>query len=201
MPTTQLVIGTKNKKKLLELQRLLKDHPVEIATLDDFATLEEPEETGTTFSENAEIKAVYYAQNLGSWVLAEDSGLSVEALDGAPGVYSARFSGEAATDESNNSLLMKKMQSIPKNNRRAWYTCHITVVDPEGQVHARSESYCRGQILDEPRGEGGFGYDPLFEIPEYGRTFAELGTCVKSVLSHRARAYRKLLPKLVAVLP
>lgn len=195
----QLVIGTKNQKKLLELQRLLRDHPIDVATLDDFPMLEEPEETGTTFSENSEIKAVYYAQNLQRWVLAEDSGLSVAALDGAPGVYSARFSGEHATDESNNELLIEKMKSISSSDYAAWYTCHITVVDPDGKVWARSEDYCRGQIRNEPRGEGGFGYDPLFEIPEYGRTFAELGGSVKAVLSHRARAYRKLLPKLIAI--
>jgi len=195
----QLVIGTKNAKKLDELQRFLRDHPIEVATLEDFPPLEEPEETGSTFSENSELKAVYYAQNLQRWVLAEDSGLSVAALDAAPGVYSARFSGEHATDESNNKLLIDKIRLTPSSERFAWYTCHITVVDPEGKVWARSEDYCRGQILDEPRGEGGFGYDPLFEIPEYGKTFAELGGSVKAVLSHRARAYRKLLPKLIAI--
>ena len=199
MKPFQIVIGTKNQKKLGELQRLLRDHPIEVSTLDDFPPLEEPEETGTTFAENSEIKAVYYAQNLQRWVLAEDSGLSVAALDGAPGVYSARFSGEHATDESNNELLIEKMKSLSDSDCAAWYTCHITVVDREGKVWARSEDYCRGQILNEPRGVGGFGYDPLFEIPEYGRTFAELGGSVKAVLSHRARAYRKLLPKLLAI--
>ena len=199
MSSFELVIGTGNAKKLAELRHLMEGHSIQVKALADFEELEEPEETGTTFLENAEIKAVYYAQALDRWVLAEDSGLSVAALDGAPGVYSARYSGEHATDQSNNKLLLEKMAEVPVEQRRAWYTCHIAISDPQGKIHARAEAYCPGQILTAPVGDKGFGYDPLFEIPEYGLTFAQLGVSVKSLLSHRARAYRRILPMLVAI--
>lgn len=195
-----LVLGTNNAKKRAELVRLLDSSEIELKSLPDFAPVEEAEETGTTFAANAEIKATYYARSLGQWVLAEDSGLSVQALDGAPGVYSARFSGEQATDQSNNDMLLKKLANVPIEQRSAWYTCHIALSDPDGNIHARSEARCYGVILEQPVGEAGFGYDPLFQIPEYQRTFAELGDNVKSVLSHRGRAYRKILPRLLSVI-
>lgn len=194
-----LVLGTNNAKKRLELEKLLGSSSIKIRSLKDFDPIEEAEETGTTFAENAAIKATEYAKALGQWVMGEDSGLSVKALDGDPGVYSARFSGDNATDESNNQLLLEKLNGIPAKKRQAWYTCHIALSDPDGNAQACSEAYCHGTILNEPVGEGGFGYDPLFQIPEYDMTFAQLGASVKSVLSHRGRAYRKILPQLIAI--
>lgn len=193
----ELVLGTNNKKKREELVRLIGNRNIHLHSLQQFPDVIEVDETGTTFAENARLKAVGYAQQTGQWVLAEDSGLSVAALDGRPGVYSARFSGDDATDDSNNDLLLEQMAN--HTNRLAWYTCHIVISDPAGHVAASSECRCYGQILQHRRGSAGFGYDPLFEIPEYGQTFAELGSTVKSVLSHRGRAYRKILPDLVAI--
>ena len=195
----QLVLGTGNQKKRAELEHLLADYPVQLYSLKDLDSVEEPEETGSTFAQNAAIKAEYYAKQFGHWVLAEDSGLCVKALDGAPGVYSARFSGPQASDQSNNDLLIDKIKDVPMDKRHAWYTCHICIADHSGNIVAESTGQCHGRILDAPRGEGGFGYDPLFELPEYHRTFGEMGACVKKLLSHRGRAYRMLLPKLVAI--
>ena len=188
-----LVLGTHNKKKRLELERLLQPYPVKLKTLEDFPEALEVDETGNTFAANAVLKASEQAIHLGHWVLGEDSGLSVAGLDGAPGVYSARFSGLQATDATNNALLLEKLEGQSIQGRSAWYTCNMALSDPAGSIVIQTESYCRGQILSEPRGTTGFGYDPLFEIPEYHLTFAELGDHVKSILSHRARAHRMFM--------
>ena len=193
-----LVLGTRNKKKRRELEYLLSPYSqIQLKSLDEFPNSIEVEESGTTFGENAALKATQQAKHLGEYVLGEDSGLSVAALDGRPGVYSARYSGENATDETNKVKLVEELTGVPAAKRNAWYTCHMTLSDPEGNVLIDCESQCHGRILDEQRGEAGFGYDPLFEIPEYGLTFAELGDEVKSVLSHRARANRTFIPKLL----
>ncbi len=131
------------------------------------------------------------------WVLGEDSGLAVDALKGEPGVYSARFSGPQATDESNNQLLLEWLGKLPLEKRTAHYVCHATLSDPDGNIRAEAEGYCHGRIRFEPVGRGGFGYDPLFEIVEYHRTFGELGPTVKAALSHRARAIRQLIPAML----
>ena len=123
------------------------------------------------------------------------------ALDGAPGVYSARFSGANATATSNNELLIEKLHGKPDTERNAWYTCNMALSDPNGSIAIQTEAYCHGRILSEPRGTAGFGYDPLFEIPEYHQTFAEMGNTVKSILSHRARAHRLFMRKLTHLLP
>jgi len=191
-----LVLGTGNRKKGLELIELLAAVGAELRTLADFAEPIEVVESGDTFAENAALKAVEQARHLGQWVLAEDSGLMVDALEGRPGVYSARYSGPDATDASNNELLLKELGETPIARRTARYVCHMTLSDPEGTIRAESEGYCRGRILTEPRGTGGFGYDPLFEVVEYHRSFGELGPVAKACLSHRARAARRLLPQL-----
>ncbi len=196
----RLVLGTNNAKKLRELEYLLAPYDIQLSCLADMPDPIEVEETGTTFQENAALKATEQAKHLRQWVLGEDSGLSVDALDGAPGVYSARFSGEDATDETNNALLLEKLKGVPKEKRTAWYTSHIALSDPLGKVHINCESRCYGRILDEQKGTGGFGYDPMFEIPEYHQTFAELGNTVKSVLSHRARANRIFIPRLLSLI-
>lgn len=191
MPRT-LVLGTHNKKKLGELLGLLAPLGIELRTLADFPQAIEVDETGTTFAENAALKAVQQARHLGHWVLGEDSGLSVDALGGAPGVYSARFSGESATDQKNNDLLLEKLRDTRLELRTAHYTCHAALANPAGEVLMTVEDYCPGRIRFEPVGSGGFGYDPLFEVVEYGRTFGELPTEVKAEISHRAKAMKTL---------
>jgi len=195
-----LVLGSRNRKKLGELAELLEPHGLTLKTLADFAEAIEVEETGGTFAENARLKATLQAKHLKQWVLGEDSGLSVDALGGAPGVYSARFSDPGATDERNNSLLLEKLSGVPLEKRDAHYTCYAVLSDPAGAVRAQSEGICRGRMLFERAGGGGFGYDPLFEVIECHRTFGELSPAVKAVLSHRSRAIRQLLPQIAALI-
>ena len=140
------------------------------------------------------------ALHLGCWVVGEDSGLCVDALDGAPGIYSARFSGEGATDELNNRLLLERLADEPLARRSAYYTCHVCLADPTGVIQAESSGQCRGRIRMEAAGRGGFGYDPLFEVVEFHRTFGELAPALKAVLSHRARAMRRFIPMVQRVL-
>jgi XTP/dITP diphosphohydrolase len=192
-----LVLGTHNRKKGQELIDLLAPWGFECKTLADLPGAIHVDETGETFADNARLKACQQAQHLHRWVLGEDSGLSVHALAGAPGVYSARFSGQGANDESNNQLLIEKLGDLPLAKRAAHYVSHAVLSDPQGNVRCQGTGQCHGRIRFQPVGSGGFGYDPYFEIIEYHRTFAELGNVVKSVLSHRARAIRALLPKML----
>ena len=187
-----LVLGTHNQKKRQELEQLLAPLGLSLLTLSDVEDAIEVEETGTTFSENAALKASQQAQNLGMWVMGEDSGISVVALNNEPGVYSARYSDPGATDQRNNEKFLAELGNTPLEKRTAFYTCHMAISDPTGQIRATAEDYCYGRIRFEPSGENGFGYDPLFEIPEYHRTFGELGPSIKKVLSHRSRAIRKI---------
>ena len=200
MSSHLLVLGTHNQKKRIELDELLAPHGFCLKSLEDFPEALEVRETGDTFAENAALKATQQARRLGQWVIGEDSGLAVDALDGAPGVYSARFSGEHATDESNNQLLLERLGDLPLAKRTAHYVCHATLSDPDGNVRAESEAYCRGRIRFEASGTAGFGYDPLFEVVEYHQTFGELGAAVKVALSNRSRAIRILLPKIFALM-
>jgi XTP/dITP diphosphohydrolase len=192
-----VVLGTRNAKKRQELVDLLTPHGFELRTLDDFPDAIEVEETGATFAENARLKASVQAKHLGVWVLGEDSGLAVDALGGRPGVFSARYSGPGATDESNNQKLLEELARTPWEKRTAHYTCHAALADTYGAFRAESEGTCRGRIREAPAGSGGFGYDPLFEVVEYHRTFGELGPAVKAAVSHRARALQRLVPQLL----
>jgi XTP/dITP diphosphohydrolase len=192
-----LVLGTANRKKGLELAQLFQPVGVELRTLADFPSGPEVVEDGDTFAANARLKAAGYARQLCCWVLADDSGLAVDALGGEPGVFSARYSGPNATDDSNNRLVLERLGDLELERRSARFICHVAVADPQGEIRAESEAACRGRIIFAPRGEDGFGYDPLFEIVEYHRTFAELGLSVKAQLSHRARAVSQLIPQLV----
>ncbi len=196
----RLVLGSHNRKKRAEMAALLAPLGIEIETLADYANALEVDETGSSFAENSALKAVEQAMHLDRWVLAEDSGLVVSALDGAPGIYSARYSGPNATDESNNTRLLEALAGIPEDRRQAHYVCQMTLADPTGTIRAVSEGACHGRIVETPRGTGGFGYDPLFEIIELHRTFGELDASVKAAISHRARASRRLLPQLVKTL-
>jgi XTP/dITP diphosphohydrolase len=195
-----LVLGSRNRKKLGELVGLLEPHGLVLKTLADFPAAIEVAETGENFAANAGLKATLQARHLKQWVLGEDSGLSVDALGGAPGVYSARFSDPRATDERNNALLLEKLGSLPPEKRGAHYACYAALSDPDGNIRAQSEGICRGRILTAPSGSGGFGYDPLFEVVEYHRTFGELAPAVKAVLSHRSRAIRQLVPQILALI-
>jgi XTP/dITP diphosphohydrolase len=195
-----LVIGTRNRKKGAELAEFLAPWGIQAVTLDDVPDALDVEETGDTFAANAALKATEQARHLQRWVLADDSGLEVDALAGAPGAFSARFAGPDATDEANNRRLLANLGDTPLEKRTAHYVCHVTLADPTGAIRAESHEECHGRIRFEPAGTNGFGYDPLFEIVEYHRTYGQLGPHVKQALSHRARALRAVLPKLVALL-
>jgi XTP/dITP diphosphohydrolase len=194
-----LVLGTGNRKKGLEMADLVAPIGLDLRTLADFPAAIQVAEDGQTFAANASKKAVQQAQHLHCWVLADDSGLAVDRLQGAPGVYSARYSGAGATDARNNEKLLAELAGVPPEQRGAQFVCHLVLADPSGAIRGETEGACRGRILTGPRGAHGFGYDPLFEVREYHRTFAELGPVAKAVLSHRARALRNLLPTLQAL--
>jgi XTP/dITP diphosphohydrolase len=194
-----LVLGTHNLKKRAELSELLEPLGLELRTLADFPNALEVDETGETFAENAQLKAIQQARHLKYWVLGEDSGLAVDALKGAPGIYSARFYGPDATDQNNNRHLLEQLSGLPAEKRSAHYVCHMTLSDSGGNVRAESEARCHGRILTEGIGSGGFGYDPLFEVSEYHRTFGQMGGAAKAVLSHRARAMRLLVPQIASL--
>ena len=195
-----LVVGSGNAHKIAELRALLPADRIRVTPLSELPGAIEVDETGSTFAENARLKAVEQAKHLGRWVLAEDSGLSVDALDGQPGVLSARYAGQHGDDQANNRRLLAELAAVPDERRGAAFCCFVCLSDPEGQVRIEVDDFCRGRIAHQAAGEGGFGYDPLFVIPEYHLTFAQLGLAVKNVLSHRSRALRKLLPRLLDVI-
>ncbi len=195
-----VVLASRNLKKSREIRDLLAPVGIHVQSVANFPEAGEVEETGTTFAENAALKATQIALTLGRWTIGEDSGLRVDALGGAPGVYSARYSGPGATDEKNNAKLMEALASVPPERRGAEYVCHVAVSDPTGQVRLEFESTCRGRIIHNPCGDNGFGYDPYFMVREYHQTFGVLSPLVKQQISHRARAFRRLIPELVRVL-
>ncbi len=192
----EIVLGTHNPKKRAELVELLAPLQISLKILSDFPSPIEVAEDGTTFAENAQKKAAEQARHLNVWVLGEDSGLCVDALNGAPGIFSARFAGENANDELNNARLLKELEGVVARQRTAHYVCHMSLSDPNGRIVIDCEDTCYGRIRWAPAGTNGFGYDPLFELIEYHRTFGEFDSAVKSVLSHRARAMRQFVPKL-----
>lgn len=195
----RLVLGTRNRKKGEELADLLKDMPLQVSDLSQWPDVPEVEETGSTFEENARLKATKVAGAIHEWVLADDSGLVVPALNNRPGVYSARYAGKQGDNEANNQRLLAELAVLPENRRAAYYVCVAALANPHGEVVAVSEGRCHGVILKEPRGRSGFGYDPLFLIPEYHRTFGELSLRVKQALSHRSRALSLIRPRLWAI--
>jgi len=184
---TRLLIGTRNKKKLKELEAILTGLPVELLTIDDLPDLPEVEEGGATFEENATLKAVELSKASGLPVVADDSGLEVDALGGAPGVYSARYADPNATDEANNGKLLDALKDIPDEKRSARFRCVIAfAVDGECLFTVSGE--VSGRIARKPAGENGFGYDPLFYLPAFGCTTAQLPPRVKNRISHRGQA-------------
>jgi XTP/dITP diphosphohydrolase len=195
-----LVLATRNRKKAEELADHLTGLPIDLRTLAEFPAAPEVIEDGNTFLDNARKKAREIARALGQWTLGEDSGLVVDALGGRPGVYSARYSGPDATDDSNNRKLLEELRGVPADRRGAHYVCTAALADPSGEIRGEVEGRCHGRIGFEPHGSLGFGYDPLFIIPEYHKTFGELGLQVKRHLSHRARAVTQLRHLLRSVL-
>jgi XTP/dITP diphosphohydrolase len=188
---TELLVATNNEGKVRELSQLLKDFPLRLRLLSEFPGIDEAEETGETFAENATIKALHYSARGGLLTLSDDSGLAVDALGGAPGVYSARYAGREATYAERMSKLLGELDASGDDERRARFVCVIAVADPSAGTLHTFEGMCEGRIARAPRGTGGFGYDPLFIPDGYDRTFGELPQEVKHTLSHRARALQQ----------
>src|SRR3954470_978310 len=187
-----LVVGTRNVKKRGEILEILGDLPLDVRDLTSWPDAPEVVEDGATFEANARKKATELARWLNHWVIGEDSGLVVPALNGRPGVYSARYAGKQGDDAANNQKLLAELAPLPDDKRAAFYVCTAALADPGGEVKAVVEGRCHGIIVKDYRGQGGFGYDPLFLIPELHRTFGELSARVKHALSHRARALERL---------
>ncbi|MBE3586254.1 MAG: XTP/dITP diphosphatase [Thermoanaerobacter sp.] len=183
----KLVLATRNPGKVRELSQLLSPLGYEVLSLEHFPGVPEVVEDGATFKDNAVKKATAVARHTGQLALADDSGLEVDYLGGAPGVRSARFAGEGHDDRANNEKLLRLLAGVPPEKRTARFRCVVAVATPEGKV-LTTEGTCEGIIAEEPRGEGGFGYDPLFYVPSCGKTFAELEPEVKNRISHRGRA-------------
>lgn len=183
----KLVIATKNAGKAREMAAILSDLPYEVVSLADYPDAPEVEETGATFVENATIKAKAYAEFTGELTLADDSGLEVDALDGAPGVYSSRF---APSDLKRVAKLLELLKSVPKEERTARFRCAIAITEPDGVVRT-CEGSVEGIISREIKGSNGFGYDPIFFVPELGKHMAELTSSEKNAISHRGKALEK----------
>jgi XTP/dITP diphosphohydrolase len=190
---SRLVLATGNARKLAELQALLRGFDTEIVGLTAFPGIPRVDETGSTFAENAELKAAQYAIAANTFAIADDSGLEVNELDGRPGIHSARFGGPGLSDRERTAKLLEEMRCIPSGRRNARFTAAISLAAPDGKIAGTFYGYCYGSIALEPRGHNGFGYDPVF-IPENSRrTFAELPDEAKAELSHRSRAMAKLI--------
>lgn len=189
----KIVLATKNEGKRQEFMDLLDRLPLEIVSLAGWPEIEMPPETGTTFAENALLKARRAAAGTGLPALADDSGLEVDWLGGKPGIFSARFAGEDKDDRRNNTKLLELLAGVPSEKRTCRFRCALAIVTPAGKEWV-VEGTCEGRVAFAPRGSGGFGYDPLFYLPEYDCTMAELPPEVKNRISHRARAVVKAIP-------
>jgi XTP/dITP diphosphohydrolase len=193
---SMLVIATRNKNKLREFKEILKDLQIEVRSLDDFGPIPEAIEDGLSFDDNAYKKAIHTAKVLGLPAIADDSGLVVEALGGEPGVYSARYAGENATDAENVDKLLKNLQG--KQNRKASFQCVLSIAVPSGPA-LTYEGSCEGTIIDQKRGENGFGYDPVFYYEEFDKTFAELSSEQKNSVSHRGKALSQVKSEVLQI--
>ncbi len=197
MPASELLLASQNRGKLAEMGALLAGLPFRVLSPGDLGITEAPEETGSTFIENATIKALHYCLASGRLAVADDSGLSVDALDGGPGLLSSRFGGEGATDQDRNALLLDKLAGVPPARRGARFTCAVVVARPKGdgkgaEVVFQAVETVEGMIAEAPRGPNGFGYDPVFFYPPYGRTFGEAPAQEKDRVSHRGKAFARL---------
>jgi len=199
MPPAELLLASQNRGKLAEMRALLAGLPFRVLSPADLGFTEAPEETGSTFVENATIKAVHYCLASGRLAVADDSGLSVDALGGGPGLLSSRFGGEHATDHDRNAMLLDKLAGVPADRRGARFTCAVVVARPTdgaagrgAEVVFQAVETVEGRIADGPRGPNGFGYDPVFFYPPYGRTFGEVPAQEKDRVSHRGKAFARL---------
>jgi XTP/dITP diphosphohydrolase len=191
MPDRKLLIATNNAHKVRELVDLLDGLPWNVVSLDEFPEASIPVEDGDTFEANALKKATHYCRHYGVWCVADDSGLVVDALDGAPGVLSARYAGRDGDDRANNAKLLSELAGVEESRRTARFVCCAALAGPDGETHTERGSV-EGRVLFEPRGASGFGYDPLFVPNGYDQTFAELPLAEKQAVSHRGRAFRRL---------
>ncbi len=192
-----IVLATTNKGKTREMEEILKDYPIEIKNLSDFGPIPEVIEDGETFDDNAYKKAAFTARILGYPALADDSGLCVDALNGAPGVYSARYAGEEATDADNVAKLLEALKD--EENRKAAFECVISIAIPTGPA-LTYEGRCEGILTLEPAGDNGFGYDPLFFFPQFNKTFAQLSLDEKAQVSHRGKALKEVTDEMDKIL-
>jgi XTP/dITP diphosphohydrolase len=186
-----VIIATKNKGKAKEFEKLFLPKGLAVKTLLDYPEIEDVEETGSTFEENAILKAETIANNLGVRVIADDSGLEIDALEGRPGVYSARYAGSEKNDENNIDKVLDELQGVPESERTARFCCALAMAEP-GKETVTVFGTCEGRILNERRGTNGFGYDPIFFVETEGKAMAELASDEKNKISHRANAIRKL---------
>ncbi len=189
----EILIATKNFGKVKELEKLLADLPVQLKSLNEFPNLVEPEETGVTFADNARLKAEYYATQTGFRAVADDSGLEIEALDGKPGVFSARYAGKNATDAEKIEKLLKELKETNNINRRARFVCAMAIADKSGRIEFTADGICSGNIASEASGGSGFGYDPIFIPDGFAQTFGVLQDDIKQQISHRAQATFKII--------
>lgn len=192
---TEIVIASKNRGKIAEFAGALAALPVKVLALSDFGDIPDAREDGDTFAANAIKKALYYARFTGKACLADDSGLEVDALDGAPGVFSARYAGENANDAANNQKLLTALNGVGTDKRTARFRC-VLAYAAENDAVITADGVCEGVILEEPRGTGGFGYDSLFYMPDLKRTMAEMTMAEKNAVSHRGRAIRAMVRQL-----
>jgi XTP/dITP diphosphohydrolase len=187
----EVIIATKNPGKAREFEHIFSSRGITVQTLLDFPEIPEVDETGTTFEENAALKAEAVSKALGKMVIGDDSGLIVDALEGRPGIYSARYAGEPKNDERNTDKVLSELEGTPEEKRSARFYCALAVAVP-GQETITVSGTCEGRILEERRGSNGFGYDPVFYVPEKGLAMAELSSDEKNKISHRANALKKL---------
>ena len=190
---TELLIATHNAGKLREFTKLLADLPLKLRSLADFAEIVEVEETGATFAANAELKASDYARQTGLWTFSDDSGLEVKALNGAPGVFSARYAGETATSRQRNEKVLGELRETRDAERAARFICVTALADPDGNIVHTETAFCVGRIASEARGSNGFGYDSIFIPASFEQTFGELPDAIKQQISHRARASMQMI--------
>jgi len=199
MHRVPLLIATSNRGKQREVQAALTGLPVRLLALDQYPNVTPAVENGRTFQQNAERKALHYARWTGCWTLADDSGLEVDALDGAPGIYSARYAGAQADDVANNAKLIQELTRVPEEPRTARFRCALALADAS-RILATATGTFEGVIVDQPRGSNGFGYDPHFFVPTYGRTAAEMSPEQKNRISHRGQALAAIRPRIAELL-
>lgn len=197
---TALLVATHNQGKVVEFKEMLADLNIGWQSLDDVQVTEDVEENGDTFEANAVLKARSYAAKTGLITLADDSGLQVDALGGDPGIFTARYGGEGLSHQQRYQLLLRNLDGVPWERRTARFRCVIALAAPDGTVLGTAQGVCEGMIALEPAGSGGFGYDPVFYLPERSLTMAEVGSAVKHQISHRGRALQAIEPLLRKVL-